>query len=101
MPAVLSQDVEAPQFVNGCPEDIDVFAARLGETTFVNWTDPVVTDNSGDVIQLSCDATPGSDFAGTTTVTYTAVDPSNNTATCEMTVTVTGKGSTQPCALNV
>ena len=78
-------------FDNGCPGNVDVYAARLGQQTLVNWASPAVSDNSGDVIQPTSDVSSGSAFPlGTTVVTYEAVDASGNRNTCYTNVTVTG-----------
>lgn len=54
----------------------------------VFWTEPSVTDLSGQVITTRT-AAPGSSFAiGPTTVTYTFTDNSNNVAECTFVVSV-------------
>ncbi|KAK7448538.1 hypothetical protein BaRGS_00040086 [Batillaria attramentaria] len=83
------RDVGRPVFPNGCPSNILEFAARLGESTRVNWADPEVEDNSGSPVQLVSDAKSEQEFPlGVTTVTYTATDPSGNKGSCNFTVTV-------------
>ena len=87
----LLQDIESPVFDNGCPDNMEVNAARLGQATFVSWTAPTLSDNSGDIIQLASDVTSGSAFPpGRTVVTYKAEDSSGNTNTCHFNITVTG-----------
>jgi len=55
----------------------------------VSWTAPTASDNCG-VASLTSTHPPGSTFdVGTTTVVYTAVDASGNSATASFTVTVT------------
>ncbi|XP_070189502.1 P-selectin-like [Littorina saxatilis] len=84
------EDVQPPVFVNECPNNIALHAARFGQPTIANWTTPTVTDNSDDGIQLKSDATSGSSFGpGTTVVTYEATDVSGNKNTCYFNVTVT------------
>ena len=57
----------------------------------VTWTEPTADDNSGDVT-LTSSHSPGDTFAiGTTTVTYTAVDPSSNIVTDTFAITINGK----------
>ena len=65
--------------------------ASLPNTT-VSWTPPTASDNSGEVVTLTSDYSPGDTFPiGTTTVTYTAMDVYGNMATCTFNVVVTGK----------
>ncbi|MBK6990137.1 MAG: HYR domain-containing protein [Bacteroidetes bacterium] len=55
---------------------------------YVSWTDPTASDNCS-VSSFTQTHTSGSIFPiGTTTVTYTAVDPSGNQAVCSFDVTV-------------
>ena len=57
----------------------------------VNWSEPCVTDNSGEFI-VDTTINSGSEFGiGTTDVTYTAIDPSGNKAEKTFVVTVIGK----------
>ena len=58
-------------------------------TAPVTWSEPTATDNTGSVTTSS--QSSGSSFAsGTTTVKYTAVDDSGNTASETFTVTIQG-----------
>ena len=60
----------------------------------VIWNDLQVTDNSGQIPTITCDAESGSQFRiGETEVTCQAVDPTGNQATCSFTVKVEGKRS--------
>ncbi|XP_072175620.1 hyalin-like [Diadema setosum] len=82
-------DGEKPMFTS-CPSDQTVGTDfRLNSTT-VNWTEPVVSDN--DVYTVTSDYSSGSVFyVGSTLVTYMAVDSSGNTETCTFTITVEDK----------
>ncbi|XP_070199321.1 sushi, von Willebrand factor type A, EGF and pentraxin domain-containing protein 1-like [Littorina saxatilis] len=83
------EDTELPDFPEGCPDNLDIYAAHLGQPTLVTWSPPHVTDNSDQAIELSSNIEPGSNFSiGVTHVTYTAVDPTGNSRTCSFTVTV-------------
>jgi hypothetical protein len=72
-----------------CPANATVVAAHPGDlTVMVNYVMPVATDNCS-VPTVVCNPPSGSAFPiGATTVTCTATDASNNTATCSFTVTV-------------
>lgn len=92
---MLFSDYEAPQFVNGCPDDVSVFASRLGTDTFVTWNPPHVTDNSIDPLTVSSDVLPNTSFpVGNNLVTYTVTDITGNIKTCQFTVNVSGMLST-------
>ncbi|XP_070568587.1 polycystin family receptor for egg jelly-like [Ptychodera flava] len=74
--------------VIACPEDITAGVHILRETVNVTWATPAISDGGGDVTVTSSHD-PGSDFyRGKTVVSYEAVDPSGNAATCNFTVTV-------------
>jgi hypothetical protein len=78
-------DVEAP--VVSCPPDLTVQATAAGGAT-VTYPTPTASDNCS-VASVTCTPASGTTFAiGTTTVTCTATDGSNETATCSFTVTV-------------
>jgi hypothetical protein len=83
---IISADVTAPTFT--CPANItqSVNAGTCAAT--VSWSVPVVTDNCAGSTLVS-DRAPGSSFPlGSTTVNYTATDPSGNSSHCSFTVTV-------------
>lgn len=85
-------DTAGPAFT-GCPTNIST--TRLAPLTAVTWNVPNVSDNCKP-INLTSTHIPGTAFpVGTTTVTYTAKDGSNNSSTCTFTVTVTAPN---PCA---
>lgn len=73
--------------VSGCPADIQITPDSSDCSPIVTWVEPTESDN--------CTATMTSNYAsgdnfpvGTTTVTYTAVDQSGNTAACSFMVTI-------------
>ncbi len=81
-------DNEAPTF-NSCPSDISVGVySNCGNGP--TWTVPTASDNcSTPTITQTSGPAPGANLtAGTYTVTYQAVDASNNTATCSFVITV-------------
>ena len=89
---VLFLDNYPPTFPNGCTDNVEVFASKLGQQTAVNWSSPAVSDNSGKGVTLQSDIPSGSSFLpGVTSVTYTVTDVSGNTRSCRFTVTVTSK----------
>jgi hypothetical protein len=75
-----------PPSIN-CPANI-VTAALPGQTSANVNFNVTASDNSGSVNVTSTPASGSSFPLGTTTVTSTAVDPSNNNASCTFTVTV-------------
>ncbi|XP_072044230.1 hyalin-like [Amphiura filiformis] len=82
-----SDDSERPT-ITGTPSSINTTTDANSATAVVSWTDPTTSDNSG-FVTLTSDATSGSKFSyGTTTVTFTATDPSGNQATDFFTITV-------------
>jgi hypothetical protein len=87
-----TNDTQAPT-LSACPANIVRNLTDTTTSTLVNWTAPTASDNCGTPSVISNFA-PNSRFAlGTTTVRYTATDPSGNTATCTFTITVNN-----PCA---
>lgn len=71
-----------------CPADITVNISPNTCSAAVTWADPVATDNCS-IDNVVCNPPSGSIFPiGTTTVTCTAADPSNNTASCTFDITV-------------
>lgn len=80
-------DTAGPTFT-GCPANQTIPA--LGVLTPASWTPPTPNDNCKP-INLTSTHVPGQGFpVGTTTVTYTAKDGSNNSSTCTFTVKVNG-----------
>ena len=66
-----------------CPSDITIDVEIGTPGTSVTWTEPSVTDASGDVTLLAKTHSSGQLFGvGTTIVTYLYADPFNNIATC-------------------
>ena len=92
--ALSVNDNEAPVFTTLCPAS---FAAC--NAPGISWTEPVATDNCG-TVTLTSNYSPGATFPpGTTTVTYTATDPSGNSNSCSFDVTVKTE-STDPASAN-
>ncbi|XP_071804899.1 uncharacterized protein [Asterias amurensis] len=85
---VIVTDDEPPTFLN-CSMDIDVEIMDPGvNTTVVNWTIPVASDNSKSVVLTPLTEEPGVFSVGTTLIVYSASDPSGNTANCSFNVIV-------------
>jgi large repetitive protein len=75
-----------PPTLSNCPANISITTALTSAAA--SWTPPTATDNCG-VPSVSSNFSSGQSFpVGSTTVTYTARDSSNNTATCSFLVTV-------------
>src|SRR5581483_4525607 len=76
-----------------CPANQTVNAAAGASTAVVNYPAPVATDNQPGVT-VNCTKASGSSFnVGNTTVTCTATDTSNNTASCSFNVNVVGSNT--------
>ena len=82
-----------------CPADIYNGTDPERPTRTVTWSAPVVSDNSElhdplatpTVVKSLNIASPYDFPTGTTRITYTATDKSNNSASCVFTVTIIGK----------
>ncbi|MFK8008924.1 MAG: HYR domain-containing protein [Saprospiraceae bacterium] len=84
---VIVNDTENPVFSN-CPTDMTI-PSGISCDTIVTWTEPTVTDNCDNNVNIVVFPALGTAFmAGTTTVTYTATDASGNISTCSFDVTV-------------
>ena len=69
----------------GCPTDTVIVPDSSDCSPQVFWTEPTADDNC--TVTLTSDFIPGDNFpVGTTTVTYTATDQSNNSVTCSFDV---------------
>lgn len=76
-----------PPILSNCPQNIVLLSPN--DSLVVNWTAPTVSDNCS-VPTLSSNFKSGQKFSvGTSTVTYTARDAKNNTATCRFTIAIT------------
>jgi hypothetical protein len=85
--AVVVVDNQAPQWT-GCPSNVVLVADSMSCGNTHSWTVPTAFDECG--VSTSTSTHNPNDFfpADTTTVVYTATDPSGNTTTCSFTVTV-------------
>ena len=91
---VTGNDEQAPTII--CPGDVTTQAAP-SSTVRVDFPEPETIDNCS-AVTVSCSPASGSSFPiGTTTVTCTATDASNNSANCTFSVIVTE--SVVNCAL--
>ena len=79
-------DNQRPQI--SCPQDISQNANTNQAFATISLPDPVVSDNSGSYSVTS--NAPQQYTIRTWVVTFTATDGSGNTATCSVTVIVTG-----------
>ncbi|XP_041478090.1 sushi, von Willebrand factor type A, EGF and pentraxin domain-containing protein 1-like [Lytechinus variegatus] len=85
------QDVTPPTFVN-CPTSQTVYPPDLETTAVVQWTEPSVSDTTGQPVSPTRTSGPasGSTFTeGVTPIKYEATDNAGNRATaCEFTISV-------------
>jgi len=90
-------DILPPTFGATCPSSpLVVYAERGLFSAQVNWTEPNATDNSGILPAVTSNHQPLQRFyQGTHVITYTAVDQSENKATCTFTISVRGKNDTR------
>ena len=87
--AYLFIDREAP--IVTCPTNLDVNTEPSQANATVVYTNPEVSDNSGQIPTITCDVESGSQFGiGKTEVKCQAVDSAGNQANCTFTVTVEG-----------
>ncbi|MBI5916085.1 MAG: HYR domain-containing protein [Bacteroidetes bacterium] len=84
----LCQEDGQKPVISGCPANIWLPTNLVINGAVAIWNAPGAGDNCG-VTSFTSNFAPGSIFpVGTTTVTYTAKDAANNTATCNFTITV-------------
>ncbi|XP_072028141.1 hyalin-like [Amphiura filiformis] len=80
-------DTEPPSIK--CPEDISITVYTGNTSTPVRWESAVATDNSGqDVRMIGSHSSDDRFHVGSTIVTYSAIDTSGVTATCDFNITV-------------
>jgi hypothetical protein len=85
--SVTVNDTQAPTIT--CPSNITATTGKGACAATVQFDTPTTTDNCSDIVNVVCNPPSGASFAkGTTTVTCTATDSSNNTATCSFTMTL-------------
>jgi len=76
-----------PPSISDCPQNINIESSNNGE--IVNWTPPTATDVCSSSVFLDANYSPGDFFPmGQTVVTYTAIDPFGNNATCSFIVNI-------------
>lgn len=84
---ILTLDHEDP-LISNCPGDIISSVSGSNCDKVVTWDLPTATDNCS-ITSLTGTYNPGDTFPiGTTIVTYTAIDPSGNTAICSFSVII-------------
>ena len=86
-------DTLSPTFTNCPSKAIQAYADRGKTTAVVTWKPPTATDNSGSVTVKQVEGLqPNQTFSeGSSTVKYTATDPSGHTAHCAFSVDVVSK----------
>lgn len=84
---IIGLDTENP-VVGGCPADVTINNTPGTCTGSATWTTPTPTDNCS-IASFTSTHNSGATFPfGPTTVTYTAVDDSNNSGSCSFIITV-------------
>ncbi|KAJ8041487.1 Hyalin [Holothuria leucospilota] len=87
---VIISDV-TPPVVENCPSEVGKIINTGESNSPVSWTMPQVSDNSGSFTMNDDAPAPGDSFqVGETLVVYVYSDAANNSATCEITVTLIG-----------
>ena len=75
-----------------CPPNQTVNTEPNQAYAAVSWTNPQVTDNSGQIPTITCNGVSGSRFGiGETKVICEAIDPTGNSASCVFIVKIEGK----------
>uniref|UniRef100_A0A671PAW8 Sushi, von Willebrand factor type A, EGF and pentraxin domain-containing protein 1 n=1 Tax=Sinocyclocheilus anshuiensis TaxID=1608454 RepID=A0A671PAW8_9TELE len=84
-----------PPLIDRCRSPPTVKAT--GKKTAIYWEEPQFSDNSGAYLNISSTHSSGDVFpVGETSVYYTATDPSGNSRTCELIITVQGSTCEKP-----
>ncbi|XP_072045209.1 hyalin-like [Amphiura filiformis] len=102
---VNQKDTISPEIV-GCPSDIYKTVEIGTSPIYVSWDEPVASDISGYAELFRATHKPGEEFdVGSTLVSYTYMDGSNNTATCRFYIQISGLDTRAPtiilCPSNV
>ncbi|XP_071810840.1 uncharacterized protein [Apostichopus japonicus] len=87
---VLIQDNELP-VIEGCPMNISYSPDPINLNVTVNWTEPIISDNSGMETVTQTHTSPILLMPGVTEVLYRVVDPSGNSAECRFFIGITDK----------
>ncbi len=84
---IVVSDIEVPVFTT-CPTDMTIPSGINCDTVAI-WTEPTITDNCDNNVNIVAVPPLGTAFTiGTTTVTYTATDASGNVSNCSFDITV-------------
>ncbi|XP_072046098.1 hyalin-like [Amphiura filiformis] len=98
---IVNQVDTKPPYVISCPSNIYKTVELGTPGTTVSWYEPTADDNSGDVTLSKSTHKSGELFEiGSTSVSYTFMDRSNNTATCDFLVTINEEDTVPPAILN-
>ena len=84
---VIINDNEFPQITN-CPADITIYLGQNDCSVIALWSTPIASDNCPGVTIASSHLSGDTFSAGTTTVSYDAVDNSGNITVCSFDVIV-------------
>ena len=84
-------DKVPPTFIS-CPQNKSFATTQGNRAAVLKWEDPLVSDNSDQVVNVYCDVVSESNFAnGQTLVTCEAFDSSDNNRVCRFGIDVQGK----------
>ncbi|KAJ8021267.1 Hyalin [Holothuria leucospilota] len=95
------RDVMPPEIIF-CPADISLEIVSSGQCLFVNWQDPLFTDDSPlEEVSITQNFFSGTCYeVGTRTVVYTLTDAAGNSATCSFNVEIIRRDFAPPVVSN-
>ena len=78
-----------PPVISNCPDTIEITIQIGMSSMVVSWIEPIATDNSGITPTVTQSHQPGDSFpVGTTQVSYSFTDLTENEATCSFKIAI-------------